>query len=246
MSTLLVTPTRPTSNGRAPRDVSQETLADLVERLGGIPLERIRLSPPLGTATEDDVLTAGKPYCELVDGVLVEKSMGYFEGRLASMLLVEIELWLRSNNIGYCNGEGAYTRLLHGRVRIPDVSFVRWERVQDHTVPRDPICGVAPSLAVEVLSFSNTSEEIERKRGEYFAAGVELVWIVDPEDRTVEVWTTARDCHIAEADDSLDGGQVLPGFQLSIRDWFARAELGATPNTPHLQPPAADSTASQD
>jgi hypothetical protein len=63
-----------------------ESLADLVERLGGIPLDRIRMRPPPGTATEEDVLAAleapRKRICELIDGVLVEKAMGYSESVL--------------------------------------------------------------------------------------------------------------------------------------------------------------------
>ena len=65
---------------------------------------------------------------------------------------------------------------------------------------------------------------MERKRQEYFDAGVELVWIVYPNTQTVEVWSTSRDCHIAGIDDSLDGGSVLPGFTLSNRNWFQRAD----------------------
>lgn len=208
-----------------------ETLADLVQRLGDVPLARIRLQPPPGTATEDDVLRAGKPWCELIDGVLVEKAMGYFEGRLAFMLGVFIEEWLKLNPIGYAHGEGALTRLEYGNVRVPDVSFVNWNRVADHRVPRDPICGVSPNLAVEVLSKTNTHREIERKRQEYFEAGVDLVWIIEPELVTVEVWTSAKECRILDRHDVLDGGAVLPGFRLPIQEWFDRAEgISSRPN----------------
>lgn len=208
-----------------------KTVADFVRELGGIPHSRIRLEPAPGTASENDFLAIGKPVCELVDGALVEKPIGYFEGRLATILIWYIETWLTTNNIGYCNGEGAYARLQYGLVRIPGMSFIRWERVCDHTVPRDPICGVLPNLAVEVLSPSDTSAEIERKRREYFASAVELVWIVDPEMIEVEVWTSAKDCHILTVDDVLDGGAVLPGFRLSIREWFQRSE-GSNPISP--------------
>jgi Uma2 family endonuclease len=77
-------------------------------------------------------------------------------------------------------------------------------------------------LAVEVLSEGNTRGEMERKRKEHFLAGVELVWMVDPFRRTVEVYT-APDCvtKLAE-DDTLDGGAVLPDFELELRQLFAR------------------------
>ena len=202
----------------------RESLADLVHRLGDVALVRIRLHPAPGTAIEDDLLTTAEPACELADGVLVEQPMGYFEGRLAAILLVLIEDWLAANDIGYCNGEGAWTRLQEGLVRIPDLSFVRWERTTDHRVPRDPICGIVPNLAVEILSPANSHREMERKRYEYFEAGVELLWIVDPQATTVAVWSTVKECRILDAADELDGGNVLPGFRTSIREWFDRAE----------------------
>lgn len=209
---------------------STETLADLVHRLGDVPLSRIRLHPAPGTATEEDVAHAIRPAPELVDGVLVERPMGYFEARLAFILGVFLEDWLRLNPIGYANADGALTRLTYGNVRVPDASFVRWERTKDHTVPKDPICGIAPNLAVEVLSKGNAHREIERKRQEYFDAGVELVWIVEPELMTVEVWTSAKECRILDRNDTLDGGTVLPGFQLPIQAWFDRAQ-GNAPTT---------------
>ena len=170
------------------------------------------------------MIQAGHIPCELVDGTIVEKAVGYFEGRLAFILGVILEEWLKQNPIGYCNGEGAYTRLQYGLVRVPDLSFVRWDRVGDRTVPRDPICGISPNLAVEVISSGNTRKEIDRKRRERFKSKVELVWIADPATRSVEVWTSQKDCRILEESDELDGGGVLPGFRLKIADWFLRAE----------------------
>ena len=80
-----------------------ETLADLLHRLGDIPLERIRFRPYPGTATEEDVVAAeartGR-LCELVDGVLVEKGMGYYESRLAAILLHFLEGFLDHNDLG--------------------------------------------------------------------------------------------------------------------------------------------------
>ena len=226
MSTILLDPPLEVAASH-----STETLADLVHRLGDVPLSRIRLHPAPGTATEDDAALATKPTCELIDGVLVELAMGFFESRVGMVLLFFIEKWLESNPIGFTNGEGALTRLELGNVRVPDVSFIRWERTTDHRVARDPISGVVPNLAVEVLSRSNTHREIERKRQEYFDAGVELVWIVEPELMTVEVWSSAKECRILDRNDTLDGGTVLPGFQLPIQSWFDRAQ-GTAPTAP--------------
>jgi Uma2 family endonuclease len=204
--------------------IERETLAGLVQRLGDIPLDRIRVQPPPGTATENDLSDDVKPSYELVDGTLVERAMGYFESRLGIVLAYFLEQWLETHPIGFTNGEGGLTRLEHGNVRVPDVSFIRWERTPEQRVPRDAISAVLPNLAVEILSRGNTHREIERKRQEYFEAGVELVWIVEPDLITVEVWSSPKQCRVYDRTETLDGGTVLPGFQLSIQDWFDRAE----------------------
>ena len=79
-------------------------------------------------------------------------------------------------------------------------------------------------MAVEVISPSNTEGEMERKRRECFGGGGRLFWQVYPAARRVRVYTTVTDFVERGADDTLDGGDVLPGFQLSVRTWFDRAE----------------------
>ena len=84
-----------------------------------------------------------------------------------------------------------------------------------------------PDLAVEVLSESNTAEEMARKLREYFAAGVRLVWMIDPRDRTATVFTGPELSRMLDETHTLDGGDVLPGFQLPLRDLFAELDLQA-------------------
>lgn len=96
---------------------AMESVADLVKRLGEIPLERIRLHPPPGTATEADVLVSPDGtdrLCELVDGVLVEKSMGYYESFLALILAQTLLNFLDQHDLGIVLGEGAPLRLAVG------------------------------------------------------------------------------------------------------------------------------------
>lgn len=203
------------------------TLADLHERLGGVPLHRIRCHPAPGTATEADVLhyaeAADKHLCELVDGVLVEKPMGYYESLLASILSQLLWNFLDVYDLGSVLGADATLRLAPGLIRLPDVSFIAWERFPNRTLPAEPMPDLVPDLAVEVMSASNTAAEMTRKLREYCTAGVQLIWYVYPEQRTVQVYTSPHDVRILQEDDILDGGTVLPGFQVTIRDWFARA-----------------------
>jgi Uma2 family endonuclease len=74
---------------------------------------------------------------------------------------------------------------------------------------------------VEVLGAGNTPGEMARKRQEYFAAGVRLVWLVDPETRTVEMYTDPDQSTVRHEADMLEGGAVLPGFALPLRELFA-------------------------
>jgi Uma2 family endonuclease len=200
------------------------TVAELLERLGDIPPHRVRLHPEPGTAKERDVVKADlheDRLCELVDGVLVEKTMGFYESHLAMYLGFFLTDFVMRHNLGIVAGEGGMLRLAKGQVRIPDVSFVSWARLPGRKIPRKPIPQLAPDLAVEVLSDSNTEKEMDRKLHEYFTAGVRLVWYVDPKARSVNVYTSPKRCKRLDEDQSLDGGKVLPGFVLPIRELFA-------------------------
>ncbi len=205
------------------------TAADMQEQLGGIPLARIRMVPPPGTATEDDVLAVHARtglLCELVDGTLVEKVMGYWESRVAMVLGHFIETYLENNPLGSVAGEAGMLRLFPGMVRIPDLSFILWERFPEGRLPRQPIPPIAPDLAVEVLSEGNTEREMQRKLREYFESGTRLAWYIDPQARTARIYTAPDRSVTIDADGLLSGGDVLPGFELRLGDLFDRAERG--------------------
>ncbi len=207
-----------------------QTVGDLLDRLGGIPASRVRLVPTPGTATEQDVIDVHdrtNRLCELVDGVLVEKVMGFDESIVSLLLAGSLLNYLKRHDLGKLVGADGMMRLFPGLVRIPDVAFISWKRYPKKTRKRGEIPTVAPDLVVEVLSKKNTPREMARKLDEYFRAGVLLVWYVDPKRRTVRVFT-GRDQSVVLAEDQyLDGGNVLPGFTLSIRDWFGEAERTA-------------------
>ena len=136
--------------------------------------------------------------CELVEGTLVEKPMGYEEGRLAGVLLTYLNIFLWQHDLGIANGPDGTLKLTTGLVRIPDVSFVSWDRLPDRQPPKGPIPLLPLDLAVEVISQGNTRAEMERKLREYFDAGTRLVWFVYPKTRTVHVYTSPRRSHRVE------------------------------------------------
>jgi Uma2 family endonuclease len=117
-------------------------------------------------------------------------------------------------------------QLLASSVRGPDVAFVSRERLPDGRFPAAVYPAIAPDLAVEVLSPGNTKGEMSRKRIEYFHSGVRLVWMVDCADRSVAVYTSPSAVRVLAADDTIDGGDVLPGFTNPVADFFADLDLG--------------------
>jgi Uma2 family endonuclease len=208
-----------------PRYSDEYTLADLLEQLGHIDPKRIRMTPLPGTATEKDVIRIEQRenrLCELIDGVLVEKIMGFREGYLSQRVGHLITRFVDERDLGIVAGADGTVRLMKGLVRIPDVSFVSWEQLPSRTVPDEPIPDLAPDLAVEILSKGNTPGEMERKLKEYFLAGVRLVWFIDPRRRTAQVFTSPDQSTIVPEKGSLDGGDVLPGFRLPLTQIFER------------------------
>lgn len=204
----------------------RKTLADLVEQIGSVPLERIPCPPAPGTATEADVLMrpgGEKRIYELVDGVLVEKPMGYYESILAGILIRLLGQLVEDHDLGQILGEAGTLRLAPGLVRVPDVAFISWRHFPDRMLPAEPIPDLAPDLAVEILSEGNTEPEMERKRREYFAAGVSLVWLVDSASRTARVYASPEAFTLLDENGVLDGGELLPGFSLRLGDWLDRA-----------------------
>jgi Uma2 family endonuclease len=204
------------------------TIADVQARLGHVPDSRILSYPAPGTATVQDLLDGsitGDRLYELVDGILVEKGMGYREGFLGLRIGHLIQTYLDANNIGLAAGADGMIRFKLDLVRMPDVSFIRWDSVDDPQVIENPVGAfleVPPDLAVEVLSPSNTRREMEIKLAEYAKVGVKLVWYVDPERKEVDVYpkANAKRKKTLGVTDTLDGGDVLPGFAVPVSRIF--------------------------
>jgi Uma2 family endonuclease len=203
---------------------SDLTLADVWASLGRIPLERICMSPPPGMATPKDVIEAddrADRLCELIDGVLVQKTMGYYESLIAVKIIQFLAAFVDARGLGIVLGEGGMLRILPQQVRIPDVCFISWERFPNRQLPKEPIPAIVPDLAIEVLSKGNTEQEMRRKLLDYFTAGVRLVWYIDPSTRSARSYTAEDRCVELAETQSLSGGEVLPGFELPLSTLFA-------------------------
>lgn len=202
----------------------QQTFAQLLHELGDIPPGRVRCQPRPGTATVADlieVVDGLRIPCELVDGTLVDRAIGFRESVVSAALLSEVVRVVSRDNLGAVTGARGTMEILPGLVRSPDVAFTSWSRMPGERIPEEPVPRIVPDLVAEVLRRDNTGGEMERKVREFVAAGAKLIWVVDPLQRTVAEYNDPEHPRILNETQTLDGGDVLSGFALPVRDVFA-------------------------
>lgn len=162
---------------------------------------------------------------EVVDGRIVEKAMGAYEYWLAAVMHGRLDRYADENPIGRAVIEMIFDLRPHvDRERRPDVAFVSFERwARDCRIPRTRSWAVVPDLAVEIISLTNTADEVAEKLEEYYKAGVRLVWVVYPVQMKIYAYTSTTQVRVLAPGDELDGGDVLPGLRLTLRDLFDKA-----------------------
>lgn len=157
---------------------------------------------------------------ELVNGEVVELVPALPQhGQIPGALVTALNLWLKQSKAGLAGTDGGFILGRNpDRVRGPDVWFLRKENI-----PAEFPAGfweVAPDLVAEIVSTSDTAEVIKEKLTDYFAAGTQVVWLVYPRFKEVEVHTSSRTVRILQAEDVLQEPELLPGFTLKIAKLF--------------------------
>jgi len=178
------------------------------------------VEPKLMTAEELLRLPSDGQRHELVRGKLRTMSPPGFEhGGLTIAFGGSLDRHVRTHRLGQVVGEVGFQLTTDpDTVRAPDVAFVRRERL-----PESPVRGYwpgAPDLVVEVISPNDLYTEVDEKVAEWLEHGVRLVFVVNPRRRTVAVHRPGRPVRILGMDDVLDGGDVVPGWTLAVRDLF--------------------------
>jgi Uma2 family endonuclease len=164
-------------------------------------------------ATEEDLLRTprdGRKY-ELVDGRIRVSPAGYRHGAVCVRLSALLYAFVKKGRLGHVADSSTGFRLPGGNVRLPDVSFVATGRFKDEQHP-EGFSDVPPDLAVEVLSPDDRPRDVLDKVGEYLQAGVRLVWVIDPRERTAVIYRSLRNVRAIGPEESLDGEDVVPGF----------------------------------
>jgi Uma2 family endonuclease len=153
---------------------------------------------------------------EYIGGEIIEVVSNNYSSYIAARLLGELYAYLKTHPIGHITGaDGGY--MIEGERYIPDVAFISMQKQpQPSRAAYNPI---PPDLAVEVLSPGNTDREIRIKVANYLKAAV-LLWVVDPDQKRVEVYQSGKAVQIAMINDTLIGADVLPGFTLTGKDIF--------------------------
>jgi Uma2 family endonuclease len=182
--------------------------------------------------TPEDLLTMpdGDNY-ELVDGNLVERNMGAWSSYVAGRMLVVLHGFCEAHRLGWVfPADASYLCFpgAPGKVRRPDASFIRLGRLPGEEAPQGHIL-IAPDLAVEVMSPNDMAYEVDEKVEEYLKAGVRLIWVVNPEARTVRVYRADGSGVILRAENELSGEDVLPGFRCQIAELFQNPAAPSSP-----------------
>ena len=159
---------------------------------------------------------------ELVQGELREMTpAGYRHGNVASRINTRLGNFVEEHGLGIVSAAETGFRISSDpdTVRAPDVAFVRRERIEEVGEPEGYWPG-APDLAVEVISPHDRYREVHEKVLDWLAAGTRMVILADPSSRTLTVYHASREVEILTEDDTLDGGDVVPGWRVKVSELF--------------------------
>jgi Uma2 family endonuclease len=158
---------------------------------------------------------------ELVEGRLIKMSpVGFLHGVMTARLFAMLLQHAKVHDVGFVVTEVGFKLSTHpDTVRAPDIAVVGRERIPAGDMPRGFISG-PPDLAVEVLSPDDRPSEIAAKVNEYLTSGVRLVWVLDPDERTVTAHHRLRAPVTFGIDDTLDALDVVPGFTCPLHEVF--------------------------
>lgn len=161
---------------------------------------------------------------EIVNGELIDMgNRSAKHGYVCSVLMILLGGYVRLQKLGAMFDSSTAFKMKSGNKRSPDISFVAKERLQGLDDIPDGFLEGAPDLAVEILSPSNTVEEIHNKLVEYFENGARLVWVINPKEKYVLVYRSSQEPdRLLKSIDSLDGEEIVPEFTLPIAELFQK------------------------
>lgn len=157
---------------------------------------------------------------EWIGGEIVEVVSGHYSSKLSARIIIKLGQFVEDHDLGdVTSSDGGY--IIAGERYIPDVAFL----TKDKSLASSQVAysQVPPDLVVEVLSPTNSDRQMRVKVANYLQMGI-VVWLVDPNRKQIEVYIPGQPVHILSENDTLDGGAVLPGFSVRLRDIFRSPE----------------------
>lgn len=182
-------------------------------------------APASKTYTPDDLLRmpdGGAGY-ELVNGALRKLNLSKESSRVGGNVYFRIMTFTEPRGFGWVFPQDTGFRRFDeepGRVRKPDAAFIALGRMPPATYRDEGFCTTVPDLVAEVTSPNDLHDEVEEKLTEWLAAGVKVVWLVQPITRTVRVHRADGGYSFLRESDTLTGDDVLPGFTCPVADLF--------------------------
>lgn len=177
-------------------------------------------------ATPNDLLSLpdGQGF-ELVNGELVEKNVSVLSARVEMIVLRRLDDFCTAHKAGPVFPGTLGIRCFPDdptRVRKPDAFFVKLERFKE-SYWQDGFLTIHPDLAAELVSPNDLASDVAEKIEEYLAAGVSLVWVIDPEVKNVVIHRADGSVAKLHIGDELTGENVLPGFRCKVSELFPQA-----------------------
>jgi len=151
--------------------------------------------------------------------LIVNPPTGWETGERNRSITGQLDRWYEANEgLGKAFDSSTGFILLNGAIRSPDASWVsreRWERLTPEQ--KETFAQVCPDFVVELRSSSDSLQDLQGKMREYLENGARLGWLIDPQNRTVEIYRPGATVEVLDNPSQLSGEQVLPGFQLNLR-----------------------------
>jgi Uma2 family endonuclease len=149
--------------------------------------------------------------------LIIMSPVGGESGNREADLIIDLGIWNRQTGLGYTFSSSTIFKLPNGADRSPDAAWIQRERWQALTPEqRRKFPAIAPDFVIELRSATDDLEMLRSKMLEYMDAGVQLAWLINPQQQQVEIYRQKQDKEVRNLPTQLSGEDVLPGFSLSL------------------------------
>jgi Uma2 family endonuclease len=149
--------------------------------------------------------------------LIIMSPVGGESGNREADLIIDLGIWNRQTNLGFTFSSSTVFKLPNGADRSPDAAWIQRERWEALTVEqRRKFPPIAPDFVIELRSATDDLETLQNKMQEYMNAGVQLGWLVNPQEQQVEIYRQGQNVEVRNLPTQLSGENVLPGFSLIL------------------------------